>query len=119
MATDKITIGLTPENRSRIEQIMEQGIFKDKMDAAKFALSVAINEGIEPGEAEGTDTVWNVGSFDSDGQLKLIIPLLFENIDTPYRAVELLLNAGIEIIHKSIEETGDLIREQFMSKEKV
>jgi len=86
------------------------------MDAAKFALSVAIKEGIKPGDPEGTDTVWNVGSFDSDGRLKLLIPLLFEQVDMPYRATEYLLNAGIEVIHNSIEKNGELILEHFMKQ---
>jgi hypothetical protein len=98
MIADKKTIGLTPENESIMDHLMTLGLFNDKIEAAKFALALAINRGIKPGALERAETVWNVGSFDSDGHLRNLIPALFPGTELPYRAVESLLNAGIEII---------------------
>lgn len=106
MATDRKTIGLTPHARTVIAQMMESGYFQDQIDAAKFALAIAVREGIGPGITEGTDTVWNVGSLDAEGELRQLIPVLFEDVEGPYRVVEHLINQGLEIIGREIEDRG-------------
>ena len=108
MATDKKTIGLAPDNRRRMETIMETGLFKEQMDAAKLAVSVAINAGITPSSVDKAETVWNVGSFDADGKLREMMGILFSDIETPFRAIEYLLNEGLVILAKSVEDNGDL-----------
>jgi hypothetical protein len=100
--TDKKTIGLTPTGEKTMQQLMDQGCFKDMMDAAKFAMSIAIREGATPGSTEGANTIWNVGSFDSDGQIRQILPVLFHDCDTPYRAAESLVDQGLQLLSKSI-----------------
>lgn len=100
MIADKKTIGLTPDNRAIIEDLVQQKFFKEQIDAAKFALSVAINNQIQLGSAEGAETIWNVGSFDTDGNLKSLINSLYPEIDTPYRLVEYFINAGLQIIQQ-------------------
>ena len=116
MKSDKKTIGLTSDNREIIGQMMEKNLFKDQIDAAKFALSVAINSGIEAGQPEGTDTTWNVGSFDTDGDLKSLISVLFPDTETPYRVVEYLINAGLEIIGRHLAENRDLVLAELLKK---
>lgn len=103
MSTDKKTIGLTPGARIVLEKLAQSGYFQDQMAAAKFAMSYAINAGLS-GTVEGTDTTWNVGSFDSDGELRSIIPALCGETETPYRAVEQLMNLGLVAIGRRIEE---------------
>ncbi|MCX7020637.1 MAG: hypothetical protein NTY46_16935 [Candidatus Sumerlaeota bacterium] len=111
MANDKKTIGMTSKNKGVMEQMESMGLFKDQMDIAKFAMSVAINSGVLPGNVEGAETVWNVGSFDPEGKLKDLIPLIFPETSEQYRTVESLLNAGLEIIGKKIAhgEQFDLV----------
>jgi hypothetical protein len=116
MTEDKKTIGLTPENRSVMEQIMDKGFFRDQKDAALFAMGYAINRGIELGSAEGTNTIWNVGSLDPDGEIRLLVGNLFPDTSTPYRLVESFVNAGLAHIgSRMIKEPGmdlnDLLRE--------
>lgn len=101
--TDKKTIGLTPAGERTMKQLMEQGCFKDMMDAAKFAMSVAIRAGASPSSVEGASTIWNVGSFDSDGQIRQVIPVLFADCDSPYRAAESLIDQGLRSLLKDIE----------------
>jgi hypothetical protein len=93
--TDKKTIGLTAGGEKSMEKLMAQGCFKDMMDAAKFAMSVAIRDGAVPAAVEGANTIWNVGSFDSDGQIRQIIPVLYPGCETPYRAAEALVDQGL------------------------
>ena len=92
---DKKTIGLTPVGEKAMEKLMQQGCFKDMMDAAKFAMSVAIRANDAPDAVEGVSTIWNVGSFDSDGQIRQIIPVLYPECETPYRAAESLIDKGL------------------------
>jgi len=96
--------------------MIEKNLFKDQIDAAKFALSLAINSGIKAGQSEGTDTTWNVGSFDTDGDLKSVICVLFPDTETPYRVVEYLINAGLEIIGRHLAENRDLVLTELLKK---
>ena len=100
--SDKKTIGLTPEGEKIMKEIMSLDIFKDMIDSAKFAMSLAINAGIELSHTEKANTIWNVGSFDSDNQLRQMIPILYPNCNTPYRAVESLIDGGLLIIKSKI-----------------
>lgn len=92
---DKKTIGLTSAGEKAMEKLMAHGCFKDMIDAAKFAMSVSIRDGNNPKSVEGANTIWNVGSFDSDGQIRQLIPVLYPTCDAPYRAVESLIDQGL------------------------
>jgi len=108
---DKNTIGLTPEGRVIMLTIMEMNLFKEQIDVAKFAISLAINSGIQPSQVERAETVWNVGSFDSDNHLRQLIPILFLTCEAPYRAVEHLIDAGLKQIKLLLDSgTFDLVR---------
>ena len=98
MAQDKNTIGVTPENRQFLADVVESGLFNEEMDAAKLAMSVAILRGIEIGEATSAETKWNVGSFDKDGHIKIVLVALFPEHPTPYRLSEYLINRGLQIL---------------------
>jgi hypothetical protein len=100
MSDDKVTIGLTEQNKNVSEYVVkEKAWFKEGIDAAKFAMALAIRFGIEPGRVENVGTVWNVGSFDQNGELRMLMETLFPaQSDTPYRLVEFYLNKGFELI---------------------
>jgi hypothetical protein len=108
MSIDKKTIGLTTDNRAVVESLVQQKLFKDQIDAAKFAMALAIQSGLQPGNAEGAETIWNVGSFDADGQLKNLIQSLFPGADAPYRLVEYFVNAGLQLIAAHMAEKRSL-----------
>ncbi len=112
---DKTTIGLTGNGRVVMTQLMAKSWFGNQMDAAKFALAVAINAGVSAGQAEGADTTWNVGGFDPTQELRTVIPLIVPETQTPYRLVEHYLNAGLGIIGEKLAadpylELVDLMR---------
>jgi hypothetical protein len=98
MSMDRVTIGLTPVNKAFMELLMEKGWFNDKMDAAKFAMAIVIKKGLEPSIVEGTETVWNIGSFDTTSEIRSLILALFPATEVPYRVVEYYINAGLEEI---------------------
>ncbi len=98
MAEDKKTIGLTDANKVIMDQVVELAGFKHDMDAAKFAFAFAVSRKCEPVSIEGVGTIWNVGSFDDTGELKGLVQNLYPGNETPYRAVESLLNSGLMLL---------------------
>ncbi len=109
MPSDKNTIGVTIRAQQVLDLIGERGLFLDQMDVAKFAMALAIRRGVTPSDTPGADTKWNVGSFDKDGRLRDLVPILFPDVEAPYRAVESLVNAGLEIMGKESPGTFDLL----------
>lgn len=104
MSEDKKTVGLTSENRSIMDQLMDRGFFREQKDAAMFAMAYAIRQGISPGASEGTNTIWNVGSLDPDGEIRTLISNLFQDTSTPYRLLECFVNAGLADIGARMEK---------------
>jgi hypothetical protein len=114
MSTDKKTIGLSLSNKALLMNMMERDWFKDQMDAAKFAMSFAIRTGVPPIKGEQSETVWNVGSLDSSGELRTIISALTGEMETPYRLAEQYMNAGIEHIGLLLEKKPGTTIEELM-----
>ena len=111
MAEDKRTIGVTESADHVLAVMVEQGYFADGIDAAKFAMALAINFGANANErdltVESTTTKWNVGSFDPDRQLRSLINALYPNIDQPYRLLEFLIDDGLRRVSEHIELVGE------------
>lgn len=114
---DKITIGLTSENKVTIQQIIDKGYFRDQMDAAKFAMSLAILHGQDVNYTGTYDTTWNIGSFDSDSKLRTLMSILEPNNDEPYRRIEMLVNTGVHMIAEHIENNNELFLDELLNVE--
>lgn len=98
---DKKTIGIVPELLPTLQSLLEAGHFEHEFDAAKFAMAYAIDQGAQPGSADGAGTKWNVGSFDGDGSLRSVIEALYPEEATPYRLVEHFINDGLRRLKRS------------------
>jgi hypothetical protein len=96
MSTDKVTIGITSENRDVLSRLMAEGHFGSELDAALFAMAYAIRAGVGTGVSEGPNTKWNVGSVDGDGKLRTLVNALFPAVSEPFRLVEYLMNEGLK-----------------------
>ena len=112
MAENKRTIGVTTTADGVLAVMVEQGHFSDAIDAAKFAMALAINAGGNEDErdlaVEGTTTKWNIGSFDPDGQIRSLIDALYPDIKQPYRFLEFLIDDGLNRVSEHIESVGEL-----------
>ncbi len=117
MAEDKKTIGLTDANKAVMDQLVEKAGFRRDMDAAKFALALAVNRGSEPAPVEGSGTIWNVGSFDEGGDLKALIQNLYPAAEFPYRALESLMNTGFSLLAGELKANPGLRVEELLKKE--
>lgn len=117
MAEDKNTIGLTEANRTTMEAVVEKGGFATAMDAAKFAFALALNRGCAPNPVEKAGTIWNIGTFDESGDLKALVRSLFPDVETPYRMIEALVNAGFEQLAREMNEASGMRIEEIIRKE--
>ena len=112
MAEDKRTIGVTEAADGVLAVMVEQGHFSDGIDAAKFAMALAINAGANADDrdltVEGTTTKWNVGSFDPDSQLRSLIDALYPDVGQPYRLLEFLIDDGLHRVSEHMESVGEL-----------
>jgi hypothetical protein len=104
--TDKNTIGVTPKAQKILDQMSEDKAFADQMDAAKFAMSIAIRRGAKVGEVNGAGTKWNVGSFDPNGDLRNLLPIIYPDLKTPYRGLESLIDSGLQIVAQDYLKGG-------------
>src|SRR5262249_55492615 len=108
MSTDKITIGVTQENRAFLDEVIAKQLFNDQLDAAKLGLSLAIRAGVEIGEASGVATTWNTGIFDKAGHLKSVLTALFPEAKAPYRLAEHLMNRGLDLLREHLATNPDM-----------
>jgi hypothetical protein len=100
---DKRTIGITRANEQSLAALVAAGAFGSELDAAKFAMAHAIEQGAEVGTVEGTSTKWNVGTVDPDASLKALIESLYGAVAEPYRLIEYLINEGLRLL-----DSGDV-----------
>lgn len=117
MAEDKKTIGLTDANKAVMDQVVEKTGFKLDMDAAKFAFALAVSRNCEPGALEGAGTIWSVGGFDEGGEIKALIQNLFPANETPYRALESLMNSGFAILSTELAAAPTLRIQDLLKQE--
>ena len=113
MTTDKRTIGVTPGNQRVLDALMSTGTFATENEAAKFAFAVAAKRGVETGTADGAGTKWNVGTFDHDQSLRLVVESIYEDVEEPYRLVEHLINAGLTLLDAGDDIPPDVFIEMF------
>lgn len=100
---DKRTLGITSANERSLAALVAAGGFSSELDAAKFAMAHAIEQGTEIGTIEGASTKWNIGTVDADGSLRALIESLYGAIAEPYRLIEYLINEGLRIL-----DSGDV-----------
>ena len=100
---DKTQFGPNEKSLKVLKNLMDQDLFRQEMDASKFAMSVAIKAGIEPDiEKSGGETKWNIGGFDKDNRIRDIIQTFYPEVEEPVRVIEYFINRGFEIIDENI-----------------
>lgn len=113
-APDLITVGLSEKADEKLEELRELEVFADKIDGYRFAISLAIAQGVIPPEIEKRKTLFNVGSLDPDQTLRRAVEALMSNQlenATPYRLIERLAEWGVNELHAEAKGGGiDFIR---------
>ncbi len=102
-SSDKRTIGITSANERSLAALVAAGGFGSELDAAKFAMAHAIEQGTDVGTVEGANTKWNIGTVDADGTLRALVESFYGTVAEPYRLIEYLINEGLRLL-----DSGDV-----------
>jgi hypothetical protein len=119
---DLINIGLSEAGNDKLDRLKEMGYFAEKMDGYRFAVSLALAQGVIPPDITRRTTFLNVGSLDPDQTLRRAVEALLNDQmegTTPYRLVERLADWGVTELFRQAEH-GDIdfggILDQLASK---
>ena len=109
---DKTQLGLTDAARDMADEIVEVGGFKDRQDAYRLAVAIALAEDLAPAPEEVSRTTYvNIGGLDPNNELRAAtLHLRSDHDGRPGALIERLAEAGIERIHAHVH-AGKPIRE--------
>jgi hypothetical protein len=110
MMTELTTIGLSDAGDAKLDELKELGFFAEKMDGYRFAVALAIAQGVVPQEISKRKPFLNIGSLDPDQVFKRSVEALFEDDlreTTPYRLIERLADWGVNELYAQAK-TGDI-----------
>lgn len=99
MSTQDITtIGLSSSGNDKLDALKESGVFAEKMDGFRFAVALALAQGVVPPELKDRSPFLNIGSLDPEQTLKRAVETLLPDQlanTTPYRLIERLAEWGV------------------------
>jgi hypothetical protein len=107
---DLINIGLSEAGNDKLDRLKEMGYFAEKMDGYRFAVSLALAQGVIPPDITKRTTFLNVGSLDPDQTLRRAVEALLNDQmegTTAYRLVERLADWGVTELYRQAEH-GDI-----------
>jgi len=96
--TEPTTIGLSEGAHEKLKWLQEEQHFRELLDGYRFAIGLALAQGVEPPEVQKRTTIFNVGTVDPDQSLKRSIEALMgERVrDTSiYKMAERLAEWGV------------------------
>ncbi len=70
------TIGLSESAHEKLKRLQEEKHFRELLDGYRFAIGLALAQGVEPPEVQKRTTIFNVGTVDPDQSLKRSIEAL-------------------------------------------
>lgn len=117
---DLVNIGLSEAGNARLDYLKEQGYFAEKLDAYRFAVSLALASGGMAPELSKRSTFLNVGSFDPDQAFKRAVEAIIPEMlaqTTVYRLVERLADWGVNELYQQAE-AGDIDFSSLLNAEK-
>jgi hypothetical protein len=109
-APDLINVGLSDPANDKLDYLREQGYFAEKLDGYRFAVGLALAQGVIPPEISKRVTFLNVGSLDPDQTLRRAVEALMPDQvaeTTVYRLVERLADWGVNDLHAQAQR-GDI-----------
>lgn len=114
--TDKGQLGLSEQAHEQLGEIVDRGGFRERQDAYRLAVSIALAEVLPPTpEGVSRTTYLNVGSLDPDGSLRAAVQSIRpDHNGRPYALVERLAEAGIARLHDHLY-AGKSLRELLLA----
>jgi hypothetical protein len=99
-------IGLSEPVHAKLARLKEDGHFREMQDAYRFAIGLALAQGIDPPEMASSRTVFSVATIDPDQSLKNAIQTIMGSKlnDVPvYRMAERLADWGVQELYAQAE----------------
>jgi hypothetical protein len=98
---DRKQIGLTPASISTMEMLVKRlRWFTEGQVAGRFALGVAIRDGVAPGVTNGVETRWSPDLFDPTEEIRRLLRVKYPEAAMPVRLMEHFVNEGFRIIRE-------------------
>lgn len=100
------TIGLSEGAHEKLKRLQEEQHFRELLDGYRFAIGLALAQGVEPPEVQKRTTIFNVGTVDPDQSLKRSIEALMGDRvrDTSiYKMAERLAEWGVNELASQAE----------------
>ena len=108
------TIGLSASAHEKLRWLQEKEHFRDLLGGYRFAIGLALAQGVEPPDVQNRTTIFNIGTFDPDQSLKRSIEALMgERVReiAVYKMAERLAEWGVNELASQAEAGGiDFVR---------
>jgi len=104
-----ITVGLSESANEKLDALKELGYFAEKIDGYRFAVSLALAQGVIPPEISKRTTFVNVGSLDPDQLFRSAVEALMPDHlseTTAYRLIERLADWGVNDLYAQSQTSG-------------
>lgn len=107
--TEPTTLGLSQSAHNKLKWLQEEEYFREILDGYRFAIALALAQGIDPPEIKKRTTVFNVGTVDPDQSLKQSIQVIMgdriQNIPI-YKMAERLAEWGVNELESQAKSGG-------------
>ena len=103
------TLGLSRNAHNKLKWLKEEKYFRDLLDGYRFAIGLALAQGIDPPEIERSTTIFNVGTVDPDQSLKQCIQIVMgDRIQNSavYKVAERLAEWGVNELKSQARSGG-------------
>ena len=70
------TIGLSESAHEKLKWLQEKEHFRELLDGYRFAIGLALAQGVDPPDVQKRTTIFNIGTVDPDQSLKRSIETL-------------------------------------------
>ena len=70
------TIGLSESAHEKLKWLQEKEYFRELLDGYRFAIGLALAQGVDPPDVQKRTTIFNIGTVDPDQSLKRSIETL-------------------------------------------
>ncbi|MBO0906541.1 hypothetical protein [Jiella sonneratiae] len=108
-SAEPTTIGLSESAHGKLKRLQEDGYFRELLDGYRFAIGLALAQGVEPPDVQKRTTIFNVGTVDPDQSLKRSIEALMGSQvrdASIYKMAERLAEWGVNELASQAEAGG-------------
>lgn len=111
------TVGLSDAAHAKLRQLKEDGFFAEMSEGYRFAVSLALANGIKPSKKKvSRGTIFNVGTLDPDQTLYNVVAILRDDDSEPvWKTVEKLAEWGVDELSK-LSQQGDISFSEIFDK---